>query len=506
MSDMDVLDARDIAARTVRGSAFNIAASGITMVSGFARSVLLARLLTPEDFGVMALALILLSFAGQVSDFGFSQALIHRDTNIPKAASTHFTLRLSLSVVTAIIVIIISSILDRLSLSHPHLTQALLVLSFFHVISALNSTPQTILRKNLDFKFLAILDVITSLSMTFGAVTMALVGLGFWSLVGEQAIAVLIRSLGLWGFKRPWKPTFGLDKAITRWYFGFGSSVFFSSGLTKLLDQFDDFWTGTALGSIALGFYSRAYEFARYPRRVIAIPITKVFFPTYARLQQDRLRLSKAYYRASSLIVRMGFLFSLILVLVVPEFIRIFIGAKWLPIVPTFRLMIFYTLLDPLIVTSGHLLIAVGQPRVLTKIKALQLSIFVPAVIILAHYFGINGVAVAADLMLVTGIALILARVRRYVDFSLWKMFRYPTIGLLLGAGAALLVARYLPVASDFLSLVLKGGMASVIYGGLLLLLERNEYMRTFRTVYNLIRSGGHSPPQKVPSSPREAD
>ena len=154
----------------------------------------------------------------------------------------------------------------------------------------------------------------------------------------------------------------------------------------------------------------------------------------------------------------------------------------------TFRLMIFYALLDPLIVTSGDLIMAVGQPRILTRIRAFQLLIFVPAVIILARYFGINGVAVAADLMLVTGVVLILAQVRKYVDFSLWKMLRYPTLGLLLGGGIAFFVGQRLPVESDFLSLLLKGGVAAVIYGGLLLLLERNEYMKTLRTVYNLVR------------------
>ena len=283
-----------------------------------------------------------------------------------------------------------------------------------------------------------------------------------------------------------------------------GSFVFVSSGLTFLLDQFDDFWIGTALGSAALGFYSRAYEFARYPRRVIASPITRVFFPAYAKLQHDRLRLSKAYYRATSLIVRMGFLFSLVFVLVAPEFIRIFIGAKWLPMVFTFRLMIFYALLDPLVVTSGHLITAVGQPQILTRIKAFQLLIFVPAVVILARYFGINGVAVAVDLMLVTGVVLILAQVRKYVDFSVWKMFRYPTIGLLLSGGVALLIGQRLPAENDFLSLTLKGSVAAVIYGGALLLLERNEYVKNLRTIYNVIRPGGYGVIVAVPKCDSE--
>ena len=477
-----------IAAKTIKGSFFSIGSSAITIVSGFVRSVILARLLLPEDFGVVALAMFFLSITNQIGSFGLNQALIHRDADIQEASSTHFVLRVSLALVVMLLTLLVAPLLTRLYPSQPQMVSALIALSFLEIIKAVNSTPGVLLRKELEFKYIAILDTASSLAMTIGAPIMALAGFGFWSLVGEQAIAVLIRTIGLWGIRRPWQLSLKFNKGIAKWYFRFGSFVFLSWGLTFLLDRFDDFWTGTALGSAALGFYSRAYEFARYPRRVIASPITQVFFPAYAKLQHNRLRLSKAYYRASSLIVRMGFLFSLVFVLVVPEFIRIFIGAKWLPMVFTFRLMIIYTLLDPLIVTSGHLITAVGQPQILTRIKAFQLLIFVPAVIILARYFGINGVAVAADLMLVTGVVLILAQVRKYVDFSLWKMFRYPTIGLLLGGGAALFIRQRLPVGSDFLSLLLKGSVAAVIYGGLLLLLERNEYIKNLRTVYGLIR------------------
>lgn len=485
VSETDSLDARDIASKTVHGSAFNVIASGITMISGLLRSVFLARLLTPEDFGVMALALIFLSFAGQISDFGFGKALIHRDTEIEKAASTHFILRTSLSILTAMIVIMVSIVMNRLYSLEPHMTKTLVILSFFHILSALNSTPQIMLRKELDFRFLATLNVLTSLSMTFGAVTMALVGLGFWSLVAEQAIAVLVRVVGLWIFKRPWEPTFQLDRPIIRWYFRFGAFAFFSSVLAKLLDQFDDFWIGTVLGSANLGFYSRAYEFAGYPQRVLGSPITSVLFPTYAKLQHDRLRLSQAFFRVSSLLIRIGFLLSLILILVIPEFVHLFLGDIWLPMVFPFRLMVLYTLLDPLATTCGQLLTAIGQPKLLTRIKVLQLAIFIPAVIILANLFGINGVAIAADLMMAIGLGFMIGQVREFIDFSLPRLLCYPLLGFVAGGSAALLISPQIPTQSDWLSLLTKGAIAAIIYSGVLLLVEHHEYIKSFKLIYN---------------------
>jgi O-antigen/teichoic acid export membrane protein len=477
-----------VAAQITKGSFFTIGASATTLILGFVRSVLLARLLAPEDFGTVALALFFLSLMNQMTDLGFQRALIHRDTDLEKATSMHFVLKVGFSVLMFLATIVLSPVLSHFYPSQPQMVSALVVLSCAQIIRAVNATPDVILRKDMDFRYIAVLDVASSLSMMIVAPAMALAGLGFWSLVGEQVAPILVRALGLWVFRRPWNLSLCFDKEIARWYFGFGFFVFLSSGFTSLLDQFDDFWTGTALGARALGFYSRAYEFARYPRRIIGTPIAQVFFPAYAKLQHDHEKLSKAYYQASSLMIRLGFLFSLVFVLIVPEFIHVFLGSKWLPMALTFRLMILYTLLDPLVNTSDHLLTAVGRPQVLARIRALQLLIFVPTVIVLAHYSGINGVAIAADLMLVIGLIYMLVEIRRFVTLSLWKMFRYPTLGLLLGGGIAIIVSQYLVVENDVLSLFLKGGLASVGYIGVLLTFERREHKNYIDIIRRLIR------------------
>jgi lipopolysaccharide exporter len=475
---MSTMTSDSVAARTIQGSFFSIGASAITLVSGFVRSVILARLLAPEDFGTVALALFFLSVMNQVTDIGFQKALIHRNTDLEKATSTHFVLKVGFSVLMCLATILLAPVLEHFYPSQPQMVGVLVVLSCAQIVRAINATPDVILRKDMDFRYIAILDVASSLSMTIVAPMMALAGLGLWSLVGEQIAPILIRALGLWVFKRPWRLSLRFDRELARWYFGFGFFVFLSSGFTFLLDQFDDFWAGTALGARALGFYSRAYEFARYPRRIIGTPIAQVFFPAYAKLQHNREELSKAYYQASSLMVRLGFLFSLVFILVTPEFIHIFIGDKWLPMALTFRLMILYTLLDPLVNTSDHLLTAVGRPQVLTRIRAFQLLIFVPAVVILAHYFGTNGIAIAADLMLVMGLTHMFVKIRHSVDLHLWKTFCCPSIGLLLGGGVTILISQYLSVENAPLSLLMKGGTASIAYISTLVALERSDYKK----------------------------
>jgi O-antigen/teichoic acid export membrane protein len=156
---------------------------------------------------------------------------------------------------------------------------------------------------------------------------------------------------------------------------------------------------------------------------------------------------------------------------------------------------LIYTLFDPLLVISSRLTTAVGEPKALTKVKFVQLLFFVPAVIALAHFFGINGVAVAADLMLALGIVIILARVRRYVDFSLWRMMGYPALGLALALSAALLVQAQLHISGAVSSLLSKAIVATVVYGAVLLTFEWEQLLNAVQLVSSLLMGRGQPSP-----------
>ncbi len=156
----------------------------------------------------------------------------------------------------------------------------------------------------------------------------------------------------------------------------------------------------------------------------------------------------------------------------------------------TFQLMLPYTLLYPLVSACGHLLNAVGQPKVITWIQLVRIGVFVPSVIVFAHLLGINGVAVAADLMLGVGIGLAFRQAKRYVDFSIGRMLLLvPVLGLGLGTAAALGLAGSVTFPNDWTSLLGKGMIATLVYLSLSLALERREYLQYARLLWNHIRS-----------------
>jgi O-antigen/teichoic acid export membrane protein len=482
------LSLRDIAGGLVTGSIFQIGSQAITLVLGFARSVLVLRLLLPADVGVVAIALVLVNFIGTLATFGLNAALVQRDKAEPEAVSTHFVLRAILVALSFGATVLCIPLFRLLYPGVPLLIPVVLGVAGVRVLAALYSTPMVLLQRRLAYRRLAALDVLSSAAMLVVAPLLAWRGWGPWSLVvGEQLTGTVVSMIGLWLYRPPWRLSTTLSRPIASQYLRFGRVILANVELNFLLDQFDDFWVGKALGATAAGFYSKAYEFARYPRRIIAMPLQPVFFSAYARLQSDRRRLSQAYHRLNSFVVRAGFLFSMILVLVAPEFIELLLTAKWLPMVNTFRLMVVYSLLDPLIVTAGNLTIAVGHPTILTRIKLVQAAVFVPAVIVFAARWGIDGVAVAADLMLLVGITSILYQVRRFVDFSLKSLFRYPLIALVLGGAGGWLAGQAVGPANLWLSLIAKAGVAGSLYVAVLLLFEHAEYRRNLDTVLHFL-------------------
>ncbi|MFN3929393.1 MAG: hypothetical protein ACK4OK_07150, partial [Thermoflexus sp.] len=194
----------------------------------------------------------------------------------------------------------------------------------------------------------------------------------------------------------------------------------------------------------------------------------------FARLQDDRLRLSQAFFRSAYIILRSGFLVAGAFGLVMPEFIHYVIGDKWLPMLWTFRLMLIYAALDPFLLLVSGLLLAVGRPKALRDALIVQTAFFIPAVVLGAWLWGINGVALAADGMLVMGTVWLYRPLRQAVDFSLVRLVVRPTLALAIAWGGGFMIETF--IKGEMLeTLAMKLGIFSILFVGLLLATERSE-------------------------------
>ena len=400
--------------------------------------------------------------------------------------SAHFSLRLAFILAFVSLLPAAGWILTLFYPHQPLLVPVLLALSLGQVAAAAGATPATYLQKEMRFRELAIMRVVTSLSMTIVGPLMAWRNLGVWAIVGERVSGLVASTLVVWLFARPWRLRFSLDRTMAKWFLNYGKFVFLTRTLNKALNEFDDFWVGTFLGASALGFYSKAYEFALYPRRIVSEPVVNVLFPTFAQVQDDRERLAKAYFRVSSLIVRIGFLFAGVFVLAAPEFVAVFLGEKWTAMVLTFQLMIVYALLDPLLSVSANLVNAIGRPDFNTRARMVQFVYFLPAVVLGARWWGINGVALAMDVMLLIGVTLVLYQSRELVSVSYRRMLLTPSVALLVAVLVTGVVSTLLPDRA-LVKLAVKAAVCGICYALILFVVERDDLVEQLRLLARLL-------------------
>ncbi len=458
--------------RTVSSVAWTATSSLAGVGVLFARSVLLARMLPVDVFGVYAGATAVVALTAILPTFGMGAAFLHRAPETldeDRAAAVHFGMKAAFTLAWAAVLV-----LAALGLTSGDMRVAIIVLTLTRAGVELTQTAQLILTRRVMHRRLAMIQLVDTLLTTVAALSLAWRGAGLWALLTTDIVGMLLSIVGLYVWQPVWRIRLAWEPAIARYFLRFGSRNVLAGTLLVALDKVDDLWTQIYLGATALGYYSRAFTFATYPRKILAAPVNQVTGGTYAELKHDRLRLSQAFFRANALLVRTGFLLAGLLALIAPEFIRLLLGERWLPMLQAFRLMLVYTLFDPMKLTISDLFLAAGRPDLVVRVRGLQLVVLVLGLFALGPRLGIAGVALAVDAMLVVGIALMLWQARAYVQFSVRRLFAAPAVALLVGLGLALAILSLLGAgAGDWVTGTVKAVAFLVGYGAILLMLER---------------------------------
>ncbi|MBW2094694.1 MAG: oligosaccharide flippase family protein, partial [Deltaproteobacteria bacterium] len=384
-----------------------------------------------------------------------------------ETAAAHFTLKVIFAAIWALMLVGGTCLFTI-----GPLRVALLFLTATSFCMQLVQTPRLILVRRVTHRRLAVVQITNTVFITLIPLGLAFRGVELWALLATNLIELLLTVFAFYIYHPVWIPRLTWSSDIVRYFLRFGSRNVWSILLLKALDRVDDLWTGYFLGKAELGLYSRAYRFATYPRQALAVPINSVASGVYAELKGDRLHLSQAFFRINATLVRTGFCFAGILMLVGPEFIGIVLGPKWLPMLNTFRLMLIFTLFDPIKTTVDRVFIAVGKPEILVKTKLIQLGVLIVGLFTLGAYFHIAGVAVAVNVMLVAGMVVLLWQAKAYVDYSALKLFAFPGVAFVTAAGTVYAVLHFAKVSEAWQVVTMKISIFLVVYFGVLIISE----------------------------------
>jgi len=379
--------------KVVRGGIWVFALRIINRSLGFIRTIILARLLAPSDFGLLGIAMLAIATLETFSQTGFQAALIQKKGNIESYVDTAWTVSAVRGIMLFFILFFCAPIVAQFFKS-PQATLVIKVIAVSTLLSGFRNIGILFFQKELEFNKQFVYEFSATIVDLTVAVTLAFILRNVWALVWGGLSANFVR-LFMSYILHPHRPRIKFDKEKFYDLFGFGKWVLGSSILIFLIMQGDDIFVGKLLGVTALGFYQLAYMISNLPATEITHVISQVTFPAYSKLQDDLPKLREAYLKVLQLTAFIAIPLAGGIFVLAPEFTQIFLGEKWMPMVPAMQVLVIFGLIRALAATTGAFFQGSGNPHILTKLAVLQLGILAGIIYPLTAKWGILGTSIA---------------------------------------------------------------------------------------------------------------
>ena len=354
----------------------NISNSGITFLVG----LVLARLLTPEEYGIMAMIAIFIAIYNSIIDSGFSNALI-RKTRIERVDySTVFYFNLTVSILIYALLYLAAPTIS-VFFKEPVLLAVIRIIGWVLIINALAIIPRTQFVRNVDFKTQTKVSLISSISSGVIGIGMALGGMGVWSLVGQQLFRQFLNTLFLWVYSK-WHPVWEFSMKSFKELFGFGSKLLLSGLLDTIYKNIYYIVIGRFYTSAQLGQYTRAEQFNMIFSSNLTSVVQRVSYPVLSSIQEEPERLREAYRKVIKITMLITFACMLGLAAVAKPLILILIGEKWLPAVYFLQIICFSGILYPLHAINLNILQVKGRSDLFLKLEIIKKIIAVGPIVV----------------------------------------------------------------------------------------------------------------------------
>ena len=389
-------------------------------VISFISSIFLARLLMPEDFGLVALAVGIGAIVTALTALPLSDALIRIDHVEEDHFHSTFTLGFIRSAALALLLVSVAW-----PAAHFYDDERLIPIMFAIALQALMSgfysARWPMIQKNLSFGPDAFVGVTVRLVAAISSVLIAYYYRTYWAIV-IPIVLMQFLSVAFTHLYAPYRPRFSFKRVPELWSFSIWMT--FSSILTAINARFDSLLIGGVLGQRAVGYFSFGDDKAQMPTREVSGSLVRVLFPGLAAVKGDPARLASAYKRIQSLVFALCLPFGIGLALVSDMFVHVLLGEKWLPIIQIMQVLAFALAFENLTIAAAPLAMAAGFTRKLFKYNFIAFGLRLPMVVAGLLLFGIPGLLAARVLATLGSVILYLSLAKRIVHVSVWEQIR----------------------------------------------------------------------------------
>jgi O-antigen/teichoic acid export membrane protein len=430
--------------RVIKGGVWVFAFSITQEILAVVRLVILARLLSPNDFGLAGIAVIVLATIDTFTQTGFDSALIQKKEDTRAYMDSAWTVGIIRgSLVFALL--IFAAPHAAAFFNTPQATALIRVIGLSLLFRSFTSMGVIYFRKELEFNKQFIWQFTGRLADFIVAVVAAFTLRNVWALVLAFTAGDAMKLAASYAL-HPYRPRLKLDRAKVRELFGFGKWVVGLGIVIFLLTQGDFALVGRVVGATMLGFYQLARRISNVPATEIAHVISAVTFPAYSKIQDNIPKLREAYLMVLEVTALIAAPVAGAIFVLAPEITSLFFGEKWLPAAVAMRVLAIWGCLGAIESTAEPALIAVGKPRTVTKYQFMQLCILTVIIYPLTRRWGITGTSLAVVLATIVPYLLALRKVAQVTACgakSIAEITMLPVAATSVAAGAVFLLKHW---------------------------------------------------------------
>ena len=360
---------------------------------GFIRTIILARLLAPSDFGLLGIAMLAIATLETFSQTGFQTALIQKKENVESYLDTAWTVSAIRGIVLFLVLFLSAPIVAKF-FNSPQATLVIKVIAVSTLLSGFRNIGILFFQRELEFNKQFIYELSATLVDLTVAITLAFMLRNVWALVWGGLAANFVR-LFMSYILHSYRPQIRFDNEKFRDLFGFGIWVLGSSILIFLVTQGDDIFVGKMVGVTGLGLYQMAYLISNLPATEITHVISQVTFPAYSKLQEDLSKLREAYLEVLKFTAFLSIPLAGGILILAPEAIKLFLGDKWMSIVSPIQVLVLAGLIRSIAATTGPVFYGVGKPEIDTVWQIVRLIVLIILIYPFTMHWGILGTSIA---------------------------------------------------------------------------------------------------------------
>lgn len=464
----------DLKQQTISGLIWSAIQRFGTKTISFVSNIVLARLLSPDDFGCIGLLAIFIAVANVFINGGFAAALIQKNNPSPTDYSTAFFWNILVALLFYAGLFVAAPAIA--AFYHiPLLSSVLKIQGIILFINALSVIQLSILRKNLQFKSLSVIQITAAVISVIIAIALAIMGWGVWALVGQQLLNSAITMAALW-VVCTWRPAWLFSLKSFKQLFSYGAFLLLSDLLNSICDNIQGLIIGRRFTAGDMGYYAQAKKLEEVPTESISQVVALVSFPVFAKLQDDKQKLYTATRKSLTFMNFINFPLMLLLIVVAEPLLTLLYSAKWAESIPYFQILCLAGIVNCMQSVNYQVVCAVGKSRTIFRWNIVKRIVGI-GLIFIGIYFGITGILwgmVAGFYFTAIVNALVATKTTGY-SLARQVLDALPTLAIAaVSAGGTAAIGRLLHL-HDFPTLLILSLVYLALYIGLAKLFRRPE-------------------------------